>query len=74
VAARGDAVALGALIDRGIELYEQATNGLWSVGAYASLAASTARDDPAWAKFESDLRARSAVIAGREPVLHPRTQ
>jgi oligoendopeptidase F len=64
VAARGDAVALGALIDRGIGLYEQATNGLWSVGAYASLAASTARDDPAWAKFESDLRARSAVIAG----------
>jgi oligoendopeptidase F len=64
VAARGDAVALGALIDRGIGLYEQATNGLWNVGAYASLAASTARDDPAWAKFESDLRARSAVIAG----------
>jgi oligoendopeptidase F len=64
VAARSNAVALGALIDQGIGLYEQATNGLWSVGAYASLAASTARDDPAWAKFESDLRARSAVIAG----------
>ncbi len=60
-----------ACIDRGIELYEQATNGLWGVGAYAaSLAASTARDDPAWAKFEADLRARSSQIAAREPVLH----
>jgi oligoendopeptidase F len=46
------------LLDRGIRLYEQATNGLWGVGAYAGLAASTARDDPAWAKFEADLRAR----------------
>jgi oligoendopeptidase F len=33
------------------------------VGAYAGLAASTARDDPAWAKFEADLRARSSAIA-----------
>jgi oligoendopeptidase F len=28
-----------------------------------ALAASTARDDPAWAKFEADLRARSSQIA-----------
>jgi len=63
VASRADAEALGALIDQGLELYEQATNGLWSVGAYASLAASTQRDDPAWAKFEGDLRARSSQIA-----------
>jgi oligoendopeptidase F len=34
-----------------------------ATGAYAGLAASTARDDPAWAKFESDLRARHASIA-----------
>jgi oligoendopeptidase F len=46
----------------GIDLYEQATNELWAVGAYASLATSTARDDPAWAKFESDIRGRSAEI------------
>jgi oligoendopeptidase F len=63
VGARADAKALGALIDEGLRLYEAATNGLWSVGAYASLAASTARDDGAWAKFESDLRARSSQIA-----------
>jgi oligoendopeptidase F len=61
--ARGEPERLGVLLDRGIKLYEQATNGLWSVGAYAGLAASTARDDPAWAKFEADLRARSSQIA-----------
>ena len=63
VGSRADAKALGALIVEGLDLYEAATNGLWSVGAYASLAASTARDDPAWAKFEADLRARSSQIA-----------
>ena len=62
--ARGEPQRLGVLVDRGIRLYEQATNGLWGVGAYAGLAASTARDDPAWAKFEADLRARSSAIAG----------
>lgn len=36
---------------------------MWSVGAFASLSASVARDDPAWSKFEADLRARSAQIA-----------
>ena len=61
--ARGEPERLGILLDRGIKLYEQATNGLWGVGAYAGLAASTARDDPAWAKFEADLRARSSRIA-----------
>ncbi len=63
VAARAAPAALGALIDEGLALYEAATNGLWSVGAYASLASSTQRDDPAWAKFEGDLRARSSQIA-----------
>jgi oligoendopeptidase F len=63
VAARAEAGELGRLLDEGITLYEAATNGLWGVGAFAALAASTARDDPAWAKFEADLRARSAQIA-----------
>ncbi|MET0275203.1 MAG: M3 family oligoendopeptidase [Phenylobacterium sp.] len=63
VAARTDAAKLGQLLAQGIGLYEDATNGLWSVGAYASLAASTARDNPAWAKFEADLRAKSSQIA-----------
>ncbi len=60
---RGDPAELGALLNTGIHLYEDATNFLWSVGAYAGLAASVARDDPAWAKFEGDLRARSSQIA-----------
>jgi oligoendopeptidase F len=63
VASRADARLLGELLDKGIGLYEAATNGLWSVGAYAGLAASTARDNPAWSKFEADLRARSSQIA-----------
>jgi len=63
VAGRANPGALGALIDEGISLYEEATNALWSVGAYASLAASTARDDPEWARFEGDLRTRASQIA-----------
>jgi len=63
VASRRDAQLLGELLDNAIQHYEAATNGLWSVAAYAGLAASTARNDPAWSKFEGDLRARSAQIA-----------
>jgi oligoendopeptidase F len=63
VANRRDPQLLGELLDNGIKLYEAATNGLWGVGAYAGLASSTARNDPAWSKFEGDLRARSAQIA-----------
>ncbi|MFL5296849.1 MAG: M3 family oligoendopeptidase [Phenylobacterium sp.] len=63
VALRGDPPALGAMLDEGIRLYEATTNGLWGVSAYAGLAASTARDDPAWAKFEADLRSRASQIA-----------
>ncbi|HLI65813.1 MAG TPA: M3 family oligoendopeptidase [Caulobacteraceae bacterium] len=62
IAARDDPQRLGGLIAEGVDLYEQATNRLWAVGAYASLAASVARDDPAWSKFEADIRARSSQI------------
>src|SRR6185312_10550348 len=50
-------------IDRGVGLYQGATDKLWAVGAYASLAASTARDDPAWARFEADIRTRASQIS-----------
>jgi oligoendopeptidase F len=63
VAARADAEALGQLLDEGTKLYEDAVNALGGVGAYASLAVSTARDNPAWSKFEADLRARASQIA-----------
>jgi oligoendopeptidase F len=62
VAHRADPRTLGRLIDEGIGLYESAVNHLWSVGAYASLAASTGHGDPAWARFEADIRARSSAI------------
>jgi oligoendopeptidase F len=62
VGARANADRLGMLLAESIRLYEAATNGLWIVGAYASLAASVARDDPAWAKFEADVRGKSAAI------------
>jgi oligoendopeptidase F len=65
IATRARPAELGGIIDRGIDLYEQAVNLMWSVGAYASLSASTARDDPAWSKFEADLRARSAQIGAK---------
>ena len=62
VALRSDPLHLGELLDHGIGLYESAVNGLWAVGAYAGLASSVAKDDPAWAKFEGDLRTRSSQI------------
>ena len=63
VAARDEPAKLGELIDRAVDLYEQATNAMWAVGAFAGLSASVARDDPAWSKFEANLRARTAQIA-----------
>jgi len=63
IAARADPARLGALIDQGVALYQGGADKLWGVGAYASLAASTARDDAAWARFEADIRTRSSQIA-----------
>ena len=63
VAARADPARLGAVLNHGVQLYEQAVNRLWAVGAYASLQTSVQREDRAWAKFEGDIRARSAAIA-----------
>jgi oligoendopeptidase F len=63
IAERADPKRLGERLAEGVALYEEATNALWGVGAYAALAASTSHDDPAWAKFEADFRARSAAIA-----------
>jgi oligoendopeptidase F len=62
IASRGKPERLGLLIAQGVSLYEQATNLVIATGAFAGLAAATARDDPAWAKMESDLRARHAAI------------
>ncbi len=71
VAARQTPAKLGELIDRGIGLYQAATDKLWAVGAYAGLAASIARDDPAWARFEGRHPHPLVADRRRQPVLHP---
>lgn len=63
VAERADAAALGRTLDQAITLYEQATDVLGGLGAYAFLAASTARDDAAAQGFEGNVRERMTAIA-----------
>ena len=62
VAARGQPERLGLLMAQGVGLYEKIANLTGAASAYAALAASCARDDAAWAKFEGDLRARTAAL------------
>lgn len=62
-ATAGDAAELGGLLDRAIGLYERASDILGGIGAYAFLAASTARDDAAAQGFEADLREKITAIA-----------
>ena len=56
IARRADAGGLGEVLDQAITLYEQASDVLGALGAYAFLAASTARDDPGAQGFEADVR------------------
>ena len=62
-AERADAQALGAVLDRAITVYEQASDILGALGAYAFLAASTARDDAGAQGFEADVREKITAIA-----------
>ncbi len=64
VAARAEPQTLGRRLDETIGLYEIGTNALYGVGAYASLSASTARNDPAWSKFAADFRRSLAARSG----------
>jgi len=63
VAARGNASRLGLLLAEAISLSERLTNLTYGLGAYAGLSSSTARDNPAWAKFEADLRENLTAIS-----------
>lgn len=63
VGERAEAKSLGATLDRAITLYELASERLGALGAYAFLAASTARDDAAAQGFEADLREKITAIA-----------
>ncbi|MBB5771247.1 oligoendopeptidase F [Brevundimonas vesicularis] len=58
-----DAQALGETLDRTIQLYEQASDVLGALGAYAFLSASTARDDATAQGFEADVREKITAIA-----------
>ncbi len=62
-AARGEPATLGDRLDRAITLYEDASNALGALGAYAFLAASTNREDGAAQGFEADIRQKVTVIA-----------
>lgn len=59
----GDPADLGAALDRAISLYEQASDVLGALGAYAFLSASTARDDAGAQGFEADVREKITAIA-----------
>ena len=63
VSSRANAERLGRVIDGSITLYQQISDLLGALGAYAGLLSATARDDAAVAKFESDVRARSVAVS-----------
>ena len=63
VAARAEPAMLGARLDRAVTLYEQASDRLGALGAYAFLAASTDRNDAAAQGFEATVREKLTAIA-----------
>ncbi|WP_295709157.1 M3 family oligoendopeptidase [uncultured Brevundimonas sp.] len=63
VAARGDAALLGERLNQAVILYEQASEHLGALGAFAFLSASTQRDDAAAQGFEADLREKITAVA-----------
>jgi oligoendopeptidase F len=62
-AAQGDPAVLGQRLDRAITLYEQASDLLGALGAYAFLAASTNRNDAGAQGFEATVREKLTAIA-----------
>ena len=62
-AAQADPAVLGQRLDRVITLYEQASDLLGGLGAYAFLAASTSRNDAGAQGFEATVREKITAIA-----------
>ena len=58
-----DAPLLGERLDRAVALYEQASDVLGGLGAYAFLAASTDRNDAGAQGFEATVREKLTAIA-----------
>ncbi|WP_426028763.1 M3 family oligoendopeptidase [Brevundimonas sp. TWP2-3-4b2] len=63
VGARAEAAVLGQRLDRAVALYEQASDVLGALGAYAFLAASTNRNDAGAQGFEATVREKMTAIA-----------
>jgi oligoendopeptidase F len=63
VEARAEPTVLGERLDRAVTLYEQASDGLGALGAYAFLAASTNRNDAGAQGFEATVREKLTAIA-----------
>jgi len=63
VAARAEPARLGERLDRAVSRYEQASDLLGALGAYAFLAASTDRNDAGAQGFEATVREKITVIA-----------
>lgn len=63
VAARGEPATLGQRLDRAVDLFEQASDILGGLGAYAFLAASTNRNDAGAQGFEATVREKLTAIA-----------
>ncbi|HYD27350.1 M3 family oligoendopeptidase [Brevundimonas sp.] len=63
VEARADAATLGERLQRAVNLYEQASDLLGALGAYAFLAASTDRNDAGAQGFEATVREKITAIA-----------
>ena len=63
VEARADPSTLGERLDRAISLYEQASDVLGGLGAYAFLAASTDRNDAGAQGFEATAREKITAVA-----------
>lgn len=63
VAARAEPAVLGERLDRAVSLYEQASDVLGALGAYAFLAASTDRNDAGAQGFEATVREKLTAIA-----------
>jgi oligoendopeptidase F len=61
--AKGNPDRLGLVLAQGVGLYEKISNLTGALYAFAGLSTSTARDNPAWAKFEADLRTRLSSLA-----------
>ncbi|GAA0653849.1 M3 family oligoendopeptidase [Brevundimonas lenta] len=63
VEARNEPATLGQRLDRAVTLYEQASDILGGLGAYAFLAASTNRNDAGAQGFEATVREKLTSIA-----------